>query len=294
MSDFMSFAAAHGLAIGRLKADGKIHRCPTVEKPRSDNGAYLLDGDRGWIQDWAQGDSVQWWNDPHAKPWTPEQQREAKERSRLQQAEIRRRQHQVAQDAADILANAEWIIPSKDEQRGRRFIEGVSGHPYLVRKGFPLEPHFAHDGDLLVPMRDALDYQTVIGLQRIAADGDKKFMTGQRARGGIFRFGPWPAREVWLCEGFVTMLSTHAALKRLYRPAAVVACFSAGNLEYVASRGIGTHVMADRDASETGERAAQATGLPYAIPTEVGTDANDVHVLHGIEAVCELVAMRAT
>jgi putative DNA primase/helicase len=89
-------------------------------------------------------------------------------------------------------------------------------------------------------------------------------------------------------------LSLREAFRRLYRDADVMACFSAGNIEHVASLGIGTHVMADHDESGRGEEAAIRTGLPYAMPSRVGDDANDLHREAGIDAVIELVGRRMT
>lgn len=81
-------------------------------------------------------------------------------------------------------------------------------------------------------------------------------------------------------------------MRRLYRPADIVVCFSASNLVHVAGLGIGTHIMADNDESRTGEEAAIETGLPYAMPVEIGTDANDLMCAKGIGAVIELVMRR--
>ncbi|MDQ0571644.1 hypothetical protein QFZ42_003478 [Variovorax paradoxus] len=49
---FLDFARAHGVEIKPEKfiASDKIHRCGTTEKPRSTNGAYLWDGQRGWTR----------------------------------------------------------------------------------------------------------------------------------------------------------------------------------------------------------------------------------------------------
>jgi len=147
-------------------------------------------------------------------------------------------------------------------------------------------------GDRLIPMFDCGTYRDIVGIQRIATDGSKKFLTGQRAKGAIHRFGNGRQRECWLVEGYATGLTVREALRRLYRPADVVICFSAGNLVHVASTGIGTHVMADNDSSRTGEDAAIETGLPYALPPQIGTDANDVMCDSGIAAVCELLMRR--
>lgn len=291
---FLDFAQQHGLQIRRLVADGRIHRCPTVNKPRSDNGAYMIEGDRGWLMDWSQGDSVIWWHDPTAKPWTAEQ-KAAAERKRKEAAQERARLAlKAANDAQRMLSEAEWLKPTAGRVVGvmKRVVGAVPGHPYLERKGFPLEPCFVREGELLIPMFDCFHYKQPIGLQRIKPDGDKKFLTGQRSKGAVYRMGTGQGSEQWLVEGYATALSLRLALKRLYRNADIYVCFSAGNIGHIASVGIGTHVMADNDASKAGEETAAATGLCWTMPAETGMDANDLHVRDGIEAVCKLVQRR--
>lgn len=296
MSDFFQFAAAHGLAIRRLISDGQIHRCPTVTKPLTDNGAYMFDGSRGWCMDWAQGEEVQWWQDENAQPWTGAQKAEVAKRNEAALRERIERQRKAAQEAAKILAEAELVIPREGRawKPGRPAVEPIYAHPYLVRKGFPLEPSLIAGDELLVPMFDCFDRTKPIGLQRIKPDGDKKFLIGQRAKRAVHRMGTGKARQVWLCEGYATSLTVRTAIKKMYGTADVVACFSAGNIIAVAQAGIGTHVFADRDVSGVGERAAQATGLPYAIAMEIGMDANDLFMRHGIDAVCDLMRERMT
>jgi putative DNA primase/helicase len=51
--------------------------------------------------------------------------------------------------------------------------------------------------------------------------------------------------------------------------------FSAGNLVKVAAKHGTGLVIADRDQSEVGQKAAEATGLPYWISETVGFDLND-------------------
>ena len=55
--NFIDFARTHGVDINptRLYPSDKIKRCPTLAKPRSDNGAYYWDGRRGWVMDWSGG-----------------------------------------------------------------------------------------------------------------------------------------------------------------------------------------------------------------------------------------------
>ena len=106
----------------------------------------------------------------------------------------------------------------------------------------------------------------------------------------MFRIGNPKARRTWLVEGYATGLSLHAALTLLRLPDAVLVCFSAGNLKYVAGVTQGQRlVFADNDASGTGERVARETGLPYCMAPVVGWDANDMHVKQGVFALADLV-----
>lgn len=294
MVSFHQFAQAHGLLIRQLRDDGEIHRVPTQSKPRSINGAYMFQNGRGWVMDWAQAERVHWWQDENAKPWTPEEKAAAEQRHRQQARERAQRAAKAAATARAMLQTAQLVTPraATPWRPGRQTVEAVLAHPYLIVKGFPNESGLVASGELLVPMWDCGTYRDLIGIQRIATDGSKKFLVGQRARGAIHRFGNGRQRECWLVEGYATGLTVREALRRLYRPADVVVCFSASNLVHVASTGIGTHVMADNDSSRTGEEAAIETGLPYSMPAQIGTDANDLMCAEGIGAVCELVQRR--
>ena len=80
---FVEFARVCGIDIRRLRDDGKIHRCPTLEHPRSDNGAYAFDGKRGWCMAWDAGGETHWYGaDP--KEWTPEERAAWKDRQRAE------------------------------------------------------------------------------------------------------------------------------------------------------------------------------------------------------------------
>ena len=69
-------------------------------------------------------------------------------------------------------------------------------------------------------------------------------------------------------------------------PASVVVCFSASNMVQVAEQIPGRRfVFADNDESQTGEKAAQQTGLPWTMADTVGWDANDLHTHSGLFAV---------
>lgn len=258
---FLQFAHAHGVEIGRLE-QGRITRCATSEHPRKKNGAYLFAGDWGWVQDWASHVEPVYWQDDSIV--SDEQIADLKARMeasrRMHAAERAREAAEAARKAASIINEAKPDL-----------------HLYLERKGFPeaLGLVWEKDGDrlLVVPMRIG---STVAGCQVIDADGNKKFMRGQRTNGAEFVIGQTGV-DVW-CEGYATALSVHSCLAAMKIPARVHACFSAGNMQRMAKRGF---VVADNDESQTGEKAAQSTGLPYYMPPEKGWDFNDYHQSRG-------------
>jgi len=151
-------------------------------------------------------------------------------------------------------------------------------HEYFVRKGFPDEKGnvwFKDDQKILViPMRVG---NRLVGCQMISETGEKKFLFGQRTSGASFVFdnhGP-----NFYCEGYATALSLRMILKSMKRRYTIQVCFSAHNLAKLAKDG---YVIADNDASQTGETVAKRTGLNYFMPPEVGDDFNDYHRKVGI------------
>lgn len=140
-------------------------------------------------------------------------------------------------------------------------------------------------GDLLVPMIDTDGM--LWNLQRIDANGEKRFITGSRKRGLFHRIEG--AGRAWLAEGYATAASVHAATG-----SAVIVGFDAGNLQFVAEALSGQveAVAADHDANGAGLKGAKATGLPYAMPPAAG-DWNDHASRHGLESVAQLLRQRA-
>jgi len=259
--NFVAFATIHGLDIRRLE-QGRITRCPTKDHPSKQNGAYLFDGDWGWVQSWETMLEPEYWKDETiVKPEQLEALRLRMEASRKQHAKDR------AKDAANAAQKAKALIKqSRIEQ-----------HAYLDSKGFREAIGLVYYRDeenlLVIPM--AINGE-VVGCQLIDRNGDKKFLKGQRTNGAAFTFGT-SGVDIW-CEGYATAKSIHACLAAMKVPARVHACFSAGNMQRIAKTGF---VIADNDASQTGEKAAQATGLPYWMPSEQGWDFNDVHAAQG-------------
>ena len=193
--------------------------------------------------------------------------------------ERRRRAEQAAREAAAAERRQQGAATRAENMVGRATFET---HPYLVAKGFSEVPGLVLDGALVVPMRDAKT-GALCSLQEIQPDGSKNFLPGGRAKGAVRRLG----RSVthWYCEGYATGLSIQAALRHLYRRDELVVCFSAHNMSEVAHGG--GYVVADHDENVVGQAAAFKTSLPYWMPPEPGSDANDYHRQHGIEALAE-------
>ena len=284
MNRFIDFARAHGLEIDPSKfyPSDKIRRCGTVDKPRSLNGSYLWDGQRGWVFRWDEEARVIWFEDPNATPWTDEQKREWMDKRRAQNASRDNEYEKASQKAYTTLNNAK-----------------LAKHDYLHLKGFPDLEGLVLEGSLLVPMRNVVT-NNLQGYQRIYWDEEnrkweKKMLSGMRARNAVMFMGDRKAEEVWLCEGYATGLSIHASLRSVGLKASVVVCFSASNMVAVADQIKGQrYIFADNDESKTGEKSAIQTELPWTMADTVGFDANDLHKKSGLFAVVgKIMALRS-
>ena len=281
---FIDFARAHGVDIdpSKLYPADKIRRTGTVDKPRSGNGAFWWDGTRGLCMDWSGEARVVWYEDPNAKPWTPEEKLEWTLK-RKTAASAKERSYELAAQRADVVLRSAKPEP----------------HDYLILKGFPEHRGLVLDGTLLVPMRNVVTNK-IQGYQSIfwdepARKWEKKMLPGMRAKNAVLYIGSREAPEAWLVEGYATGLSLLAALRSVGLHASVVVCFSASNLIAVADQIPGNrYVYADNDVSKTGENAAIQTGLPWTMADQVGYDANDLHKNNGLFAVvAKIMAVRS-
>lgn len=247
---------------------GRWVRFPGIGKGKSNRAGWcrLIAPTLAIFGDWSTGVSEIWRDDTHRDDEaTAKLLRDAQARERKFAAEQRARQREAAHRAQQLLDAAQPAI-----------------HPYLQRKGFGHITVPVFGEHLLIPVRDVYDY-ALISLQQINPEGEKRFLHGSRARGGIYRIGS--PGKTFLCEGYATGLSLHEAAKRLHKHSAVVVCFSAGNIETVAPKFPEALICADNDESGTGERIARKTGLPWVMPTRVGTDFNDQHCHDGLHSV---------
>jgi len=163
-------------------------------------------------------------------------------------------------------------------------------NPYLVRKRVAAYGVRRSGQALLVPMfRDG----AIVGLQRIDADGTKRFTPGCSSKGASFLIGD-PGPIVVVTEGYATAASIHKATGL-----PVLVTFSCGNIMPAVKSYKGkvkTWIFAaDNDANTAGNpgvtRASEAAVLTngrLAVPTIVG-DFNDLHVEEGIGAVAKII-----
>jgi phage/plasmid primase-like uncharacterized protein len=253
--ELIDFARLHGILIDRLPPLGVWRRFPTEDKPAHRNGAIKFMGDHAFIQNHAAMTEVAVW-----KTDSPQVKMDHAKLARLAQeaeAMTKRRQGEAIKKAHEIL---------KECQIGR--------HVYLKAKGFEEEQGHVWNTDdgqvLVIPMRVN---GALVGVQLIKEDGGKKFLYGQRTSNAVFTFdnkGPHV-----LCEGYATGLAIRMALKALKRRYTIHVCFSAGNMAKVAAQLPGGFVVADNDASRTGEKTATAIGWPFWMSDQVGEDAHD-------------------
>lgn len=269
--DFREVAASIGLQLRATLEDDRIHRCATELHPKKQNGTYRTDGTRGWVKNWETGETAIWYAAREARRTTPLKPLPS-----------------LAQRRAEDAARAEWAA---DVARHKIAKATAQTHPYLARKGFPKALGLVHEGLLLVPARIG---DAVVSLQEIDEDGSKKNLPGGRMSGAAFSIGS--GRDEVLCEGYATGLSIKAALAAIHLPARVTCCFSASNVATLAAKRRHAVVLADHDRPVaqfggigTGEFYARRTGLPWAMPPEIETDANDYHLSNGLPALQRLL-----
>jgi len=255
--DFIEFARSHGIIIHDLPPLGVWKRFPTEDHPRSRNGAVKFMGEVGFVQNHATATVVSIWKPD--SPITTKVKSTYLASIRNAEDEQKKKQHQAMQRAVGMLNGS-----------------GLSTHPYLESKGFPDEQGNVlwQDGKpvLLIPMRVG---GNLVGLQQIDQDGGKKFLYGQRTSNATFTFDNKGLNV--LCEGYATALSVRLAFKQMKQRYTLHVCFSAGNMGKVAAGLEPGLLIADNDASGTGQRVAEESGWKYWLSDRVGEDANDTH-----------------
>lgn len=212
--------------------------------------------------------------------------------------EIKKQQElEQAKEQSEIAARAELAF---DEAKPA----SASDVPYLVRKrindlfGCRAVRNSIGKLDLIVPCRDVNG--KLWGMQRIAEDGFKSFMPGQKKKGTFYAIGKWlPTGKIYIAEGFATGASIHMATGQ-----PVIIAFDCYNLESVAKEIRAAYpklrivFCADDDHATEGnpgishaQAAARLVGATVVSPKfdtlegKATTDFNDLHIREGLEAV---------
>jgi putative DNA primase/helicase len=182
-----------------LIADGKIHRCGTVAKPRSRDGSYLLHLD-GWpaggFQNLAGGEWQKW-----CTPRTDMNRRQLPSRD-VVRARVEAEKAERAREWAEAATRASefWMAARP----------ACPDHPYLVRK--EIAPHRlrVRDGLLVAPFFEASG--KIRTIQTIDNTGQKRFLRGGRKSGAFSPIGVCRgAPDVLVCEGIATGATLHEA-----------------------------------------------------------------------------------
>ena len=282
LQTFQEILSAKGLMPSEIIADGKLHRCATRGKPHKQNGAYIAHVDAPatlWWCNWEDGEQGTFTGADErtlsqAEKEVLQQRQVAIKRQR--EAEFARQQAAAAQTAQNELNAA---LPSSPD------------HPYLQRKGVPplADIRQNRNGMLLIPVKDASgNAQT---LQRIAPDGEKRFLTGGKVHGGYFVIQGKPEKPLAVCEGYATGASIHLACE-----CTVYVAFAASNLPFVADAVRNQFpeksilICGDNDEAgrSKGQEAAQKVQARLVLPTfttGLGTDFNDLHQSEGLQEV---------
>ncbi len=254
-SQFRDFLATNGYEPDPNKGlvtDGSIGR------------AYINIGNQrklvGWYQAWLDqslpygriGDYRVSTDQPTAT-WKPENSKKYR-MTKEQKAEI-----EELRRAAEVKTAEKYTQAAERSQSIWAGCDDVVKHEYLENKqvlsyGLKKDKH----DNLVIPLKDKQG--TIVGLQFIAGDGSKRFLTGSKKSGSFFLLG----REIFnstdtlnYAEGYATAASIYAD-----RSQPVVVAFDAYNLspvaevmyEYFPNH---KHVfVADNDDSKTGEKEA--------------------------------------
>lgn len=251
--NFERFAELHGLIISHLIMD-KWVRVPTTDHPNSRNGAYIFEGNKGAVQNWAIHEKpVSWYQDGEYKPDPNEKQKRLKA-----EADKKARQLKATKKAG-------WIMHQTKK----------TTHPYLARKGFPQEKGYVWEGLLIIPMR--LN-GNLVGCQTIDEHGSKKFLSGQITKGASAIFDA-KGRDI-VCEGYATALSIRRVMKSIGQRYRIHVAFSAGNVVEIA-KDMDCLVIADHDP--VGIKMAEKTGKPYWVSDVEKEDFNDAEMRLGTE-----------
>lgn len=284
--EFRDAIAAAGLTPpDEIIGDGKIQRFSSNGNPRDKAGWYVFHDDERPAGRFgcnrAQVDAT--WSSKNKREFTPEEKRAW--RKKMDDAKAQR-EADMAREHAECAVRAAEMWEQAQEM----------SHAYAVRKMVGTDGTRVLNGELLIPVRHGPG--PLVGLQRIMADGEKRFLKGTPMAGAYTVLGkPSKHGPVVICEGWATGMSIRAATGYC-----VVVAFNAGNLEPVAVKirkalpealviiGCDDDFKTKGNPGMTaGADAARTIGAMVAWPVwmneQTGTDFNDLHADEGLDAV---------
>jgi putative DNA primase/helicase len=285
--EFRDAIAASGLTPpDEIIGDGKIQRFSSNGNPRDKAGWYVFHDDERPAGRFgcnrAQIDAT--WSSKNKREFTPEEK--IAWRKKMDDAKSQR-EADVARERAECAERAAKMWEQAHE----------TSHHYGVRKQVGTEGTRVLNGELLIPLRHGPG--PIVGLQRIMADGEKKFLKGTPISGAYTVLGkPTKTGPVVICEGWATGMSIRMATNYC-----VVVAFNAGNLTNVAKKiraalpEAEIIIASDDDAFTDGNPGVKAASdaareirALFALPVWAGergkdTDFNDLHITEGLDAV---------
>jgi putative DNA primase/helicase len=222
ISEFLDAMRAAGVGPSdptAIKDDDKVNRYHVEgDKPKTQNGVYQLKCDSdgfavGWFMSHREGDVHKW----HSKAQSRSKEDKEKHRAKLE-ASRREREAAIAAQHAETAARAAGLWAKATRT-------GVTG--YLERKRIGLNGAKIMGDLVVVPMyKDG----SLVGLQFIAPDGVKRFLTGVDKSGAYYSMRGDDLSVIRICEGFATA----CAIRDAYPSNPVVVAWDAGNLKPVA------------------------------------------------------------
>jgi len=294
---FAAAMAEQRLLPPEIVGDGAFHRFDGLQDKRGKRNAWYvlhLAGNVAWgaFGDWKAGIDGTWCSRSESGMTDKEKHAHREEMKRVADAVEAERERKAAE--ARALITKQWARAG-----------GVQAtHPYVIRKGIrPCGAKQMRDA-VLVPLFD-IDGD-LHSMQYIRAtpdeDGrDRSFKSGGRVRGCFCPVGEMPNGDdkILIAEGWATACSLHQATGRT-----AFAAMFADNLQAVARAARERYptasivICADDDHETKGNpgmtkaaSAARATGALLSVPAfgadrpKDATDFNDLHLLHGLEAV---------
>jgi phage/plasmid primase-like uncharacterized protein len=210
--DFVSFCRERGILIDSLPELGRWRRYKTEDKPAKRNGAVKWMGDHGFAQNHATM--------PKPDAWRSENDYKL---NAIDEARLKRiREKELADRRAQQSRMRAYIAESRPLQAPQ--------HAYLANKGLTMlgcQQLRRHGDTLVAPMQTATG--SLVNVQRIEADGQKRFWPGQPVTGTFYSLRRARAPVTVFTEGLATGLAVYQCV----RMASVVVCFNTGNLAAV-------------------------------------------------------------